>query len=122
MSRFAFVCALLCVALLGACAHSPSRSSFEAVGKAAEARSREKPIITPITGLQGTVTRVNLVAQFAVVTFATAPLPEAGRVLSVYRGGLKVGQIRITPPAPVMLNVTGDITGDVKVGDEVREN
>jgi hypothetical protein len=121
MSKLALICTLLCVFGVAACSKKAPRTASPYAGKTVAPRTKDKPIITPFAGMQGKVASVNQVSRFAVITFPSPPLPQPGRVLSVYRAGLKVGEIRITPPAPIMLNVTGDITGEAAVGDEVRE-
>ena len=122
MTRLSLIAALVCATMFVACASKPRPPAYDPSGRTPSARPGAKPIITPVAGIQGKIARVNAVARFAVVTFAAPPLPEPGRVLGVYRDGLKVGELTVTPPAPVLLNVTGDITGDVQPGDEVRAN
>jgi len=80
----------------------------------------DQVIITPDTQLAGKVTRVNQDGRFVVMTFPISHLPNLNQRLNVYRGGLKVGEIRVTGPQ-LDDNVVGDIAaGDALVGDEVR--
>ncbi len=70
--------------------------------------------------LVGKVAKVNAEGRFVVMTFPIGHLPGLQQRLSVYRLGLKVGDIRITGPQ-LDDSVVGDIlTGDAQAGDEVR--
>ncbi len=117
--------ALAAVVFLTSCSTKKVTDPYAVPGAkpSTRAQPREKPIVTPVTGLQGRISSLNAAYRFVVVTFPFAPLPEVGRTLSVYRAGLKVGEIRVTPPAPVGLNVAADIVaGEARVGDEVFEH
>ena len=91
MSKLALICTLLCVVGVAACSNKTPRTAAPSAGKTVAPRTKDKPIITPVGGMQGKVASVNPRAKFAVVTFSSPPLPQPGRVLSVYRAGLKVG-------------------------------
>ncbi|MBI5387171.1 MAG: hypothetical protein HZA90_21085 [Verrucomicrobia bacterium] len=88
---------------------------------AASAKSNQQVLVTPATGLSGRVASVNLTGQFVVVTLQagqTPPAPE--QKLSVYRGGLKVGELKVSREQ-MGLNLVADIVaGEAKAGDEVR--
>lgn len=59
--------------------------------------------------------------RYAVLNFPIGHLPALGQRLSVYRGGLKVGEIKVSGPQRDD-NIIGDLTeGEVQPGDEVRE-
>ncbi len=76
--------------------------------------------MTPETVLIGTVARVNQEGRFVVMTFPIGHLPILNQRLSVYRQGLKVGEIRVTGPQ-LDDNVVGDISaGEAQATDEVR--
>jgi len=80
----------------------------------------DQVIITPDTQLAGKVSRVNQDGRFVVMTFPIGHLPTLNQRLNVYRGGVKVGEIRVTGPQ-LDDNVVGDIgAGDAQAGDEVR--
>ena len=82
--------------------------------------SNPKAIVTPVSGLAGKVTTVNLSYQFVVVTFegGQQPLPE--QKLAVYRASLKVGEIKVSRQQ-MGRNVVADIVaGEARAGDEVR--
>lgn len=78
-------------------------------------------IVTPGEGRNGRILSVNPAARYAVVSYGVGvPLPAVGQVLSVYRAGLKVAEIKVSGPSRDS-NTVGDIlTGEGQVGDEVR--
>jgi len=79
-------------------------------------------IVTPDSRLHGRVALVNAKAKYVVVSYPIGALPEVDHVLSVYRNGLKVGEIKITGPRRDF-NIAGDIVkGECEVGDEVRDD
>ncbi|HEY5914165.1 MAG TPA: hypothetical protein VJA21_26555 [Verrucomicrobiae bacterium] len=81
----------------------------------------QKLILTPETALVGKVIRVNPAARFAVMSFPIGHLPALEQRLSVYRLGLKTGEIKVTGPQ-LDDKVVGDIAaGEVQPGDEVRD-
>ena len=85
-------------------------------------QAHQELIVTPDTGLQGQVALVNENARYVVVSYPIGGLPAVDQTLSVYRNGLKVGEITITGPRRDF-NIAGDITkGECAVGDEVRED
>jgi hypothetical protein len=82
--------------------------------------STDKVIMTPETVLVGKVTRANQEGRFVIMTFPVGHLPVLNQRLSVYRQGLKVGEVRVTGPQ-LDDNVVGDIgAGEALSGDEVR--
>lgn len=78
-----------------------------------------KLIVTP-GAVAGTVSLVNANARYVVVTYPVGVLPEVGRRLNVYRGGLKVGEIQITGPQRDVNTVADIVAGEAQKGDEVR--
>jgi hypothetical protein len=79
-------------------------------------------IVTPEAGLQGKVVRTNPAGKFVVLNFPVGHLPALDQRLSVYRLGLKVGEVRITGPQ-LDDNVVGDVVaGEAAVGDVVRDH
>ena len=76
--------------------------------------------MTPDTVLVGKVVKVNVEGRFVVLSFPIGHLPVMEQRLTVYRGGLKVGEVRVTGPQ-LDDNVVGDIAaGEAQVGDQVR--
>ncbi len=81
----------------------------------------EKLIVTPEHSLVGKVALVNTADRFVVLNFPVGHLPALEQRLNLYRGGLKVGEVKVTGPQ-YDDNVVGDlVAGDSEVGDEVRD-
>lgn len=79
-------------------------------------------VVTPGRATTGRVASVNAAGRFVVLTFPLGTMPAQDHRLNVYRGGLKVGEVKITGQ-PLDVNVVADmIAGESQVGDEVRED
>jgi len=79
------------------------------------------PILTPDYSLTAKVVSVNIVGRFVVLGFPASQLPKVDQTLFLYRGGLKVGEVRITGPQSEN-DIVADLTsGDAQVGDSVRD-
>lgn len=105
-------------------AASPVQPAVVGQPAAAEPASEEPAgvVVTPDTSLSGKVALVNPNAKYVVVSFPIGSLPPAGKVMNVYRNGLKVGEIKITGPQRDFDTVADLINGSSQVGDEIREN
>jgi hypothetical protein len=77
-------------------------------------------VITPASTLVGRVASVNAPASIVVVSFPIGQLPENGTKFSLFRGGAKVGEIRISGPTAETFTVGDIIAGSARDGDEVR--
>ncbi|MBI4658144.1 MAG: hypothetical protein HY735_04710 [Verrucomicrobia bacterium] len=76
--------------------------------------------VIPVQELKGKVAAVNANLRFVVIDFFLSPMPQFGQRLSVFRQGLKVGEVKISGPERSS-NVAADIVaGEAQVGDEVR--
>ena len=97
-------------------------AKVEAIPALAEPKSSaQKLIVTPETGLVGKVEMVNQNARYVVLSFPIGHLPAIEQRLSVYRSGLKVGEVKVSGPQ-IEDNVVADIVeGDSGPGDEVRD-
>jgi len=90
------------------------------VPSAVESKS-PKLIVTPENGLVGKVEMANQNARYVVLSFPIGHLPALEQRLSVYRNGLKVGEVKVSGPQ-IEDNVVADIVeGESSTGDEVRE-
>ena len=86
-----------------------------------DAFGTNKFIVTAETALIGKVARVNATDRFVVLDFPLGHLPLINQGLSLYRGGLKVGEVKVTGPQ-YDDNVVADlVAGDSEVGDQVRD-
>jgi hypothetical protein len=84
------------------------------------ARSEQKLIVTPENSFAGKVATVNQTAGFVVLSFPPGQMPAVDQRLSLYRRGLKVGEVKVTGPQ-IDENVVADIiAGESDVGDEVK--
>lgn len=117
---------LLGAMVLAGCArqqvHPASPAGHFGMPAAAPAAPGQKLIITPATGLVGKVEKVNLSSRFVIVNFATGQMPELGRVMAVYRNGLKVGELKMNALRLDGNQVADLVAGEAVKGDEVREN
>ena len=77
--------------------------------------------VTPAsTAAAGRVSLVN--GDFVILTYPIGQLPRVGQRLSVYRSGMKVGELKVTQPQHDP-NTAADITaGEARTGDEARSN
>src|SRR3954468_5856754 len=57
-----------------------------------------KLMISPGHLTTGRVSSVNASGRFVILTFPLGAMPPAEKRLSVYRGGVKVGEVKVTPP------------------------
>jgi hypothetical protein len=83
-----------------------------------------KPTVTvvPAAGIKGKVAMANPSARHVIITFPLGQLPPLDRRFNVYRGGLRVGEVRITGPMRDIHIAADILAGDCQVGDEVRED
>jgi len=78
-------------------------------------------VVTPDLSLTAKVISVNAVGRFVVMNFPSGSLPKMATSVFLYRGGLKVAEVKITGPEDGN-NTVGDlISGDANVGDNVRD-
>jgi hypothetical protein len=61
------------------------------------------------------------VGRFVVLSVSRRPDAGNGSELFLYRGGLKVGEVKITGPQRDNNIVADLVTGDAQAGDEVRD-
>jgi len=79
------------------------------------------PIITPDYSLAAKVISVNTVGRFVILGFPVSQMPKVDQTLFLYRGGLKVGEVRVTGPQQEN-DIVADLTsGEAQVGDTVRD-
>jgi hypothetical protein len=78
-------------------------------------------IITLSQSISGKITAVNPALRFAVLDFTLNRPPELRQRLSVYRGTLKVGEVKVTGPE-MNGNIVADLVeGEAQIGDVVRQ-
>ena len=80
----------------------------------------QKLIVTSEIVLVGKVARVHEGGRFVVLNFPIGHLPAMDQRLDLYRGGLKIGEVRVAGPQRDDDVVADIVSGDAQVGDEVR--
>ena len=114
------------VGLLAAgCASSKPAHKASSVPQAAAAPAVE-PIVTPDNSLTAKVVSYNSVGRFVVLSFPVGQMPKMDQTFFLYRGGLKVAEVKITGPQSdnsfeFPFIVADVLTGEAQVGDEVRD-
>jgi len=84
------------------------------------AHTNSSLIVTPGQQLTGRLASVNPAGRFVIVTFPLGRMPRIEQRFSIYRNGLKVGEIKISGPQRDV-NIAADIiAGECRVGDEVK--
>src|SRR5271157_3575289 len=100
--------------LLAGCVHHKPAPNPAPPVRSQQAKAVIKPDLRP----SGRVAMVNVEARFVVISFPPGPMPQTDQRLSVYRNGLKVGEVKVTGPQREN-NTVADITaGDVRLHDE----
>jgi hypothetical protein len=79
-------------------------------------------IVTSEDALMGKVALVNPTARFVVLNFPLGKMAAAEQRLSLYRRGLKVGEVKVTGPIRENNIVADLVAGDAEVGDEARSH
>jgi hypothetical protein len=100
---------------------APANATSGMTGTAANP-GNSKIIVTAETTLSGKVVRVNQNAGFAVLNFPVGMMPNADQRMSVYRKGLKVGEVKVSGPRQDDNTVADIVNGEVGIGDELRSN
>jgi len=87
------------------------------------ASATNQPLIVTSENAQlGKVALVNPTARFVVLNFPFGTMATAEQRLSLYRRGLKVGEVKVTGPVRENNIVADLVAGEAEVGDEVRSH
>jgi hypothetical protein len=114
--------ACACLAGVAGCKHTSNAPKGKTTGPKPV---KSGPEVTLGAGLGGQVFLVNPGGQYVVVTFH-GPLPAPEQKLGVYRGLLKVGEVRVPREEDWSHFRNGPrlamdiVAGEAKVGDDVR--
>jgi hypothetical protein len=103
----------LCAFLLAGCAAQKPAASIPLPNPSG-------PIITPDLRPSGEVAMIIPSSRFVIVTFPATSVPSPDRRLSVYRNGLKIGELKITGPRQGDNTIADILSGDPQLHDEVR--
>ena len=87
----------------------------------APAASAPSVIVTPDNSIAGEIIYYESAGRFVVVNFPAGQMPAMAQILFLYRAGLKTAEVKITGPQGYGNIVADLLTGDVKVGDDVRD-
>ena len=128
--RWDWVGLLCALAFVGCgCAGLPAADSdpFGAVSSGSPQSGKGVPtksptlIVEPAPANRGRIILVNASARYVVLNCPFGYIPALERRLHVYRGNLKVAEIKITGPQRDTSTVGDIIAGECQVGDEARE-
>ncbi len=118
---------LLVLCLLGAagCAgRKPAASGAAPAGndpaKAPPSTANKAVIVTPATAPVGKVILFNATARHVVLNFPLGKMPPPDQRLSLYRRGLKVGEVKTTTWQRENNIIADMVAGEAEVGDEAR--
>jgi hypothetical protein len=113
--RLAYV-VLASLLFLASCArNSGTRATQNPSGSGTKA-----PVLKSSSVLVGRIDSINLKARYVIVSFPLGALPSSGSLLDVYREGLKVAELKVTPPQQNNLTAADILAGECRLGDEVR--
>ncbi|HEU5125288.1 MAG TPA: hypothetical protein VFW05_14640 [Verrucomicrobiae bacterium] len=79
------------------------------------------PVVALADGLNGKISSVNSDLRFVVITFPVGQMARVNQHLSVYRNGMKVGELTVTGPQSEDSTVADVTAGEAQVGDAVRD-
>lgn len=119
MNRLLFM--LLCGLLVAGCKNTPAGQHANS-DAAAKRKGKSKVEMVPDDALRGRVAMVNPNSRTVILSFPLGWLPAVERRLNVYRGGVKVGEVKVTGPQ-MDTNIAADLlAGEARPGDQVRED
>ena len=72
--------------------------------------------------MPGRIDSVKPKGGYVIVSFPIGTMPPIDSRLSVYRKGLKVAELKVTPPQQNNFTAADIIAGECQEGDEVRVN
>ena len=90
-----------------------------AAAKPAPASSRT--IVTPDESLAAKVLTVNTIGRFVVLNFPEGRMPKLEQHMFLYRGGLKVAEVKVVGPQQETSIVADIVSGDAQAGDTLRD-
>jgi hypothetical protein len=119
--KFVTVVAVAVASLLnvGCKSNEPAAKPANPVFNVKPAGSQTNLVIAPANSPVGHVRSVKRQLKFVVIDFPVGQVPADGTRLSIFRGGAKVGEVKLSG-APKGTFIVGDILiGDAQEGDEV---
>jgi len=83
-------------------------------------RNTNASVLRPSSVLVGRIDSINLKAGYVIISFPFGSLPAVASRLDVYRQGLKVAELKVTPPQENNLTAADIVAGECRIGDEAR--
>jgi hypothetical protein len=128
MRNLFWLAAVLVALVFAGCARKKtSESAYQSFAGAPATKESETPtsaqvlMVKAAEGLNGKVSSANANAKFVVLTFPVGQMAEINQRLNVYRGELKVGEVKVTGPQGDDSIVADILVGGAQPGDEVRD-
>ena len=109
---------LLCALALSGC--SWMKAGKKPANAQAPAGAPAAPTAAPENALLGKVALVNGAGRFVVLNFPLGKMAAVDQRLSLYRHGLKVGEVKVTGPQRGDNIVADLVAGAAEIGDEAR--
>jgi len=80
------------------------------------------PVAKPMAIVSGRIDSVNPKGRYVVISFQIGTMPPLDSRLTVYRAGVKVAELKVTPPQQNNFTAADIIEGECQIGDEARAN
>ena len=94
----------------------------QAQAPASNALWTNAPVMRPSASISGRIDWVNAKARYVIISLPLGTMPSLGSRMSVYRAGLKVGEVKVSPPQQNNFTAADILAGECQIGDEVRSN
>lgn len=125
MKKILPITLLLLALMLSGCAwvkrHTPGHHTAKPAAAAKPAPTASRTIVTPDDSLAAKVLTVNTIGRFVVLNFPQGRMPKLEQHLFLYRGGLKVAEVKVVGPQQETSIVADILSGDAQAGDTVRD-
>jgi len=79
-------------------------------------------VVRPSTSISGRIDWVNAKARYVIISMPLGMMPALQSHLSVYRNGLKVAELKVSPPQQNNFTAADIVSGECQIGDEVRSD
>ena len=117
MKTISFLAVLVVALIASGCSSTKPVANS---GSKPNAVTKPAAIVTPDLSLAAKVLSVNDAGRFVVLSFPAGKMPTEQRVLSLYRQGLKVAEVKVGTDKNENMVVADIVSGDPRVGDVVR--
>ena len=117
---FAAVLALVLIATTSGCFWRKEKKQAAPNAFTIKPTTSTNLVIRPATSAMGLVKSVVSSGKFVIVSFPVGQVPTNDARFAVFHAGVKVGEIKITPPAGDNMTAADIIAGNAEENDEVR--